>query len=163
MAKKMSQKTIRAQAARARAREEHVRMVLARQGDPDYIQETRTTTGRTIHLTPDMADTLRPLLESRREAFVRKFGREPGPEDPVFFDQAATTPTFLREQDLYADEALTPEAPRRDVAPDGVAIMTAWQELGYIVTEATAHLFSAHEVEAFSDALTRARDAEGLT
>src|SRR5665647_1469128 len=146
MAEKMSQKAKRALAARARAREEHARMMIARQGDPSLVQQTRTATGRTIHLTPDVADTLRPLLESQREAFVRKFGREPGPEDPVFFDQTSATPTFLREEDLHADAALTTEAHRRDIGPDGMAIVTAWQELGYIVTEATKHLFSAHEV-----------------
>lgn len=163
MAKKMSQKTKRALAARARAREEHVRMLVARQGDPDYVQQTRTATGRTIYLTPDVADTLRPLLESQREAFRAKFGRDPGPEDPVFFDQTAATPTVLREEDMQADAALTTEAHRRDIGPEDAAIVTAWQEIGYIVTDATAHLFTAHEVEAFSDALTRARRAEGLS
>jgi hypothetical protein len=31
------------------------------------------------------------LLE-QRAAFVEKFGREPGPNDPVFFDPDADTP-----------------------------------------------------------------------
>jgi len=75
--------------------------------------------------------------------------------------ETAATPTLLREEDLDAAAALTTEAHRQEIGPDGVAIVTAWQELGYIVTEATKHLFSAHEVEAFSDALTRARNAEG--
>jgi len=62
---------------------------------------------------------------------------------------------------VYAEIGLMAEAHRQELGPEGMAIMTAWQELGYIVTAETAHLFSAHEVEAFSDALTRARDAEG--
>src|SRR5674476_921876 len=157
MAKKRSQKTKRALAARARAREEHVRMLVARQGDPDYVQQTRTATGRTIYLTSDVADTLRPLLESQREAFRAKFGRDPGPEDPVFFDQTAATPTVLREEDMQANIELMAEAHRQELGAEGMAIMTAWRDLGYIVTSETAHLFTAHEVLAFSDALTRAQ------
>jgi len=28
----------------------------------------------------------REILERQREKFLRKFGREPGPTDPIFFD-----------------------------------------------------------------------------
>jgi len=136
-------------------------MMIAREGDPDFVQQTRTPGGRTIHLTPDAADTLRPALEARRQAFVEKFGRDPGPGDPVFFDRAAATPTVQREEDVIAEIGLMAEAHRGDIGPEGMAIVAAWQELGYIITDKTAHLFTAHEAEAFSDALTRARNAEG--
>lgn len=137
-------------------------MMIARQGDPDYVQQTRTATGRTIHLTPEASGEWRSTLEAQREAFVERFGREPGPGDPIFFDARAATPTFQREEDVYAEIGLMVEAHRHELGPEGMAIMTTWQELGYIVTEATAHLFTAHEVQAFSDAFTRARIAEGL-
>jgi hypothetical protein len=32
------------------------------------------------------------LLEDARRAVIEKFGREPGPYDPVFFDPDADTP-----------------------------------------------------------------------
>lgn len=32
-------------------------------------------------------------LKMQRKAFQRKFGRDPGPNDPVFFDPDADTPT----------------------------------------------------------------------
>ena len=34
-------------------------------------------------------------LEEQRESFREKFGREPGPEDPVFFDPDADEPRLL--------------------------------------------------------------------
>jgi hypothetical protein len=44
-----------------------------------------------VSMTPLMRDA---LLE-QREAFIKKFGREPGPGDPVFFDPDADTPTQI--------------------------------------------------------------------
>jgi hypothetical protein len=41
-------------------------------------------------------------LRKQRQAFIEKFGREPGPNDPVFFDPAADTPTFLNEEAVRA-------------------------------------------------------------
>jgi len=162
MAKKRSQKTKRALAARARAREEHARMMIARQGDPNFAQQTRTATGRTLTLTPDASDDLRSTLGVQRAAFIEQFGREPGPEDPVFFDATADTPAFRREEDVIAEIGLVAEAHREELGPEGMAIMAVLQELGYLVTSENAHTFTAHEVETFSDALTRARIAEGL-
>jgi len=46
---------------------------------------------RTLHLS---AETRR-LLERQLEAFRAKFGREPGPDDPIFFDPAADHPRPL--------------------------------------------------------------------
>jgi len=162
MAKKKSQKTKRAVAARARAREEHTRMMIARQGDLAFTQQTRTATGRTIQLTPEASDDMRSALERQRAAFVEHFGREPAPGDPIFFDRAAATPAFQREEDAIAEIGRMAEAHREELGPKGMAIMAVWQELGYLVTSENAHLFTAHEVEAFSDAMTRARAAEGL-
>jgi hypothetical protein len=34
-------------------------------------------------------------LISQRQKFKAKFGREPGPNDPVFFDPACDTPTAI--------------------------------------------------------------------
>jgi hypothetical protein len=42
------------------------------------------------------------LLEQRK-AFVEKFGREPGPDDPVFFDPDKDVPTPIDPDRLDAD------------------------------------------------------------
>ena len=42
------------------------------------------------------------LLEQRK-AFIEKFGREPGPEDPVFFDPDKDLPTPIDPARFDAD------------------------------------------------------------
>jgi hypothetical protein len=41
--------------------------------------------GSLAHAIP-MDDEMRAILKHQRENFVSPFGREPGPDDPVFFD-----------------------------------------------------------------------------
>jgi len=58
-----------------------------------------------VHLGEDMCD----ILQEQRRAFLEKFGREPGPSDPVFFDPDYDTPTPLTERrlkDMYHDAML---------------------------------------------------------
>lgn len=38
------------------------------------------------------------ILKQQLKAFRKKFGREPGPGEPIFFDPEADTPTPLNEQ-----------------------------------------------------------------
>ncbi len=42
-----------------------------------------------------MGDELSEVLMGQYESFIKKFGREPGPEDPVFFDPDCNVPTPL--------------------------------------------------------------------
>jgi hypothetical protein len=42
------------------------------------------------------------LLEQRK-AFIAKFGREPGPDDPIFFDPDQDVPMPIETQRLNAD------------------------------------------------------------
>jgi len=49
------------------------------------------------------------ILKKQKEAFIEKFGREPGPSDPVFFDPACDTPTPITEErltEMYHDSIL---------------------------------------------------------
>lgn len=43
---------------------------------------------KTVPIDDDVAH----VLKEQRDAFVRKFGREPRPEDPLFFDPDSDTP-----------------------------------------------------------------------
>lgn len=134
-------------------REEHVRLVRERDGDMRYVQSTRTPAGRQYTWDPEsetgvqMAD----MLRRRRALFVEKFGREPGPEDPLFFDADAREPRPLEELDFDWDmifEAF-------DATGIDPAYAEAWRELGYLVTEMNRHTFTAHEVEAWDEAVER--------
>ena len=52
-----------------------------------------------VPMTPRVHDA---LLEQRK-AFIDKFGREPGPNDPVFFDPDKDVPTPIDADRLGAD------------------------------------------------------------
>ena len=44
-----------------------------------------------------MTPRVQELMKRQLEAFRKKFGREPGPNDPVFFDPDADEPTPMRD------------------------------------------------------------------
>lgn len=140
----------------ARRREEHVELVRRRQGDPRYVQQTSTETGRTISWSRESVEgqELAAVFEAQRRAFVEKFGRDPGPGDPVFFDPEAGEPLALSE----AREAELFEEMLGSLADAGLepAFVEAWRSLGYVVTEENRHLFSAHEVDAWDEAVEAA-------
>jgi integrase len=49
---------------------------------------------RRIPIHPEV----REIFKRRRAEFIKKFGRDPGPGDPVFFDPDADTPQRLSEE-----------------------------------------------------------------
>jgi hypothetical protein len=87
-----------------------------------YVDEDTGEVLRSVPLNREAKAELDPLLAAQREKFIAKFGREPGPEDPVFFD--------LDEDKLRDDTA---EAMR--AAGIGPALIYAYEETGLIVTE----------------------------
>lgn len=99
---------------------------------------------------------MRDALAGQKAAFRARFGRDMGPDDPVFFDPDADEPVPLTEQQLTA--ALDSIAEQAAAAGLDPAYIHAWQEVGYIVTEGTRHLFSAAEVDAYLDAVARCQD-----
>ena len=52
-----------------------------------------------VPMTPRVHDA----LLAQRKAFIEKFGREPGPDDPVFFDPDKDVPTPMGHGRLDAD------------------------------------------------------------
>lgn len=152
----------RAIAVEAARRDEHARLVAERHQDPRFVQRVRTATGYEVSLSPQAPGGQRVLdaLAGQRERFREKFGREIGEDDPLIFDPDADVPTPLTEQARTAaleELALT-------VAESGVldpAYIYAWRDVGYIVTEATEHLFSAAEVQAYFDAVSDHMDDDG--
>lgn len=134
----------RLRAARERAREQHARLVVERSADPRYVQRRRTEDGYLYSLDADSS----AAIEAQLERFRTKFGRDPAPEDPVFFDPNLDEPAPLDEQTIV-------EAMRAAIIDAGLdpAYADAYEQLGYLVTEENQHLFSAHEVEAWQEAM----------
>lgn len=54
---------------------------------------------RVVKLAPPVL----AALKAQRTAFRKKFGRDPGPGDPVFFDPDADVPTEISEARLRAE------------------------------------------------------------
>lgn len=47
-----------------------------------YVEDDAGVVGRSVPINDDVAEVMRV----QREKFVAWFGREPGPDDPIFFD-----------------------------------------------------------------------------
>ncbi len=66
----------------------------------------KSRTGKKKPLPPGvvpMTPRIREALLEQRKAFIDKFGREPGPDDPVLFDPDKDVPTPIDPDRLDAD------------------------------------------------------------
>ncbi|MEH6377238.1 hypothetical protein V7793_23340 [Streptomyces sp. KLMMK] len=100
-------------------------------------------------------EELKGALKSQRDAFREKFGRDPGPGDPLFFDPDADEPTRLTKE--YFDGMMLEMAERAVELGIDPAFIHAWREVGYVVTEETRNMFTTAEVLAYNRALARHR------
>ncbi|ANZ35875.1 hypothetical protein BBK82_07040 [Lentzea guizhouensis] len=139
-------------------REQHARLVVERAGDPRFIQRERLPDGgRVVRWDPESVAGTRisGALHHQLEKFREKFGRQPGPEDPIFFDPDAEDPTPLSAGSLSRElDRLVENADEIGVPP---ALIKAFRDLGYLVTEENRHLFSAAEIEAWRETVERYR------
>jgi hypothetical protein len=104
---------------------------------------------------------LRERMWRQAQRFRIKFGREPGSEDPVFLIPTLMNPALLIPTWQVAKMI---EGLRRVGRGSGVdpALVEAWCELGYVVTEDTRYLFSVGDIAAWDEAVRRrAGDLDG--
>jgi hypothetical protein len=92
----------------------------------DYEADDDGTIFKSIPMSQEMVD----LLEEQRQKFIKKYGREPGPNDPVFFDMPHPEQV----------EHLTVEAMK--AAGLDPAIIYAYEKTGRLVTEDNQQLLS---------------------
>ena len=92
----------------------------------DYEEDDDGTIFKSTPMSQEMVE----LLEEQRQKFVQKYGREPGPKDPVFFD--VPHPEQV--------EHLTVEAMK--AAGLDPAIIYAYEKTGRLVTEDNQQLLS---------------------
>ncbi len=87
-------------------------------------------------------------LNKQRKKFIEKFGREPGPDDPIFFDPDADTPQ------PYPEEKFT-ETIVESMREAGVdeRLINAYKKTGLIVTQDNLDLMTPKELEEFEEAL----------
>jgi hypothetical protein len=140
------------------ARERHARVVAERAGDPRFIQQETFPGGRTIRWDSEtpVGAKLGEGFEEQISAFRAKFGRDPRPDDPLFFEPHANEPMPLSKNtwDSTLDDLIA-NADQHGVDP---AYLKAWRELGYLLIEENKHLFSATEVQTFFEAVEKYHD-----
>ena len=82
------------------------------------------------------------------EAFRKKFGRDPRPDDPIFFDPDAKEPVPLNPQQYERDMIET-------MAQAGInpVFIYAFKRTGRIVTESNRHRLTEKELQEWNDAI----------
>ena len=90
----------------------------------------------------------RDALLEQRDAFIKKFGREPGPDDPVFFDPDADAPQPL-DMDTY-DRELAEAMAAVGIDP---ALIYAATKTGLLVTEENRDKIPEQALEEWEAAL----------
>lgn len=103
---------------------------------------------RRVRMNPQMIS----LLDEQREAFKKKFGREPRPEDPVIYDEDCDEPTPLSEEKIHEVmiKALVAAGARQE-------IVYAARKTGRLVTESNRHLLTREEWKEWKDAVNEYR------
>jgi|GraSoiStandDraft_55_1057291.scaffolds.fasta_scaffold103808_3 hypothetical protein len=92
----------------------------------DYEEAEDGTIFKSIPMSQEMVD----LLEEQRQEFIQKYGHEPGPNDPIFFDMPHPEQV----------EHMTVEAMK--AAGLDPAIIYAYEKTGRLVTEDNQQLLS---------------------
>ena len=87
-------------------------------------------------------------IERQLDAFRKKFGRNPRPEDPIFFDPDADDPVPIT-QEKY-DEAMVEAMTTAGLDP---VLMYAYKRTGRLVTESNRHLLTREELREWNDAV----------
>jgi integrase len=99
---------------------------------------------RTLRLGPEQM----ALLERQREQFRQKFGREPGPDDPIFFDPKADDPRPLDPDWLVGTVAAAMEQAGIDPAK-----IHAYRRTGMLLTRDNYGQWSAEDLAEWQAAL----------
>ena len=90
-------------------------------------------------------------IEERLRRFREKFGREPGPEDPIFFDPDADTPQPLsKAQQVEMMNQTLSAASRAGIRPE---LIYAMKKTDRMVSEANQHLLTEQELQEWQDAI----------
>jgi hypothetical protein len=95
-----------------------------------------------VYKSIPMSSEVSEILDGQRQKFIDKYGREPGPDDPVFFDMP---PLEHVEHDMVQAMKAAGLDP---------AFIYAYEKTGLLVTEENQHLISDHDLAEWQDAIT---------
>ncbi len=104
-----------------------------------YIDEATDEVLLAVPVNSELRSGLEPALAKQREKFIAKFGREPGPDDPIFFD---------------LDEGVLREhRPGDAISRDPTRVDLRAREDGFDRHEPNRHLISAADLDEWEDAV----------
>jgi hypothetical protein len=91
------------------------------------------------------------VIAQQKKLFREQFGREPGPDDPLFFDPGVAAPQFLSvESQEEVWKSLLQAVGDSEIDP---AIVYAMNKTGRIVTETNAQFLTDAELQEWHDAV----------
>jgi hypothetical protein len=100
--------------------------------------------GKTIQLDGELAEAMR----EQHVAFVQKFDREPGRDDPLFFDANADTPQPIKPQEVHI--AMLQVMSASGMRPE---IIYALEKTGRIVTRENMKYLTDAEIAEWNSAI----------
>ena len=103
---------------------------------------------RRVPMTRQMME----ILRHQEERFRSKFGRDPRPEDPVFFDENADEPQPMPMDDM--EREITEFLIAVNIPPE---MIHAFKVTGRLVTEDNIHHLSEDEIKEWADAVEEYR------
>jgi hypothetical protein len=101
-----------------------------------YVDDETGDVVRIVPLGDEARTEVEGLLAKQREKFIAKFGREPGPDDPIFFDL---------DEDALRENAASAMR-EAGISP---ALIYAYEETGLIVTAENRCLIPTAELREF--------------
>ena len=103
---------------------------------------TEDEEGNVIREVPLSAEAV-ALVEARRQQFRERFGRNPGPDELLFFEDPP-----LEQVEHHVVEAMK----RAGIDP---ALIYAFEQTGLLVSEENEALISEHDLRAWHEAVAR--------
>jgi hypothetical protein len=99
-----------------------------------------------------MSKEMIQMLEEQKQRFRAKFGRDPRPEDPIFWNEKADQPEPVSEEQIHQIilQAIT-------AAGSPPEFIHAFKKTGILVTETNQHLISPAHYQAWVDAVEEYR------
>ena len=98
---------------------------------------------KSIPLSPELAKS----IQEQFQRFTEKFGRPPGPDDPLFFDPRDDEPRPIIDEVL--DQHMLEAMHKAGVRP---AIIYAYQKTGRLVTRENRKRLTKAELKEWNDA-----------
>ncbi len=104
----------------------------------DWVVDEDGNIGKSVPVSDELAE----VIEQQHQRFVEEFGREPGPEDNLFFN--------MPHQEVV-EHVMVEGMKQAGIDP---AIIYAFEKTGLMVTEANEHLISDVDLKEWDEAIT---------